>query len=319
MTESEPSVLVAGEALIDFIPEQPGPLSQVETFDRRAGGAPANVAVGLSRLEERPWLCTTLSTDPFGEFLADRLAKEGIPERFITRVENSTTLAFVSHGEDADREFSFHRQRTADTVLQTNVVDSATLSAVDWLVVGGVTLSTEPARSATFNLVERAQAAGCRIVFDPNTRPELWIDADDMTHTFDQMLQQTDILKATREDFGSIAFDATKESFAERLLQKGPEIVLLTEGRAGARAVAESNSPWDADEWHHSGYEIDTVDTTGAGDAFLAGAITALVANREPSELLAFANAVAALATTEAGAMTALPDRAAVDQLMEER
>ena len=302
MTESEPSVLVAGEALIDFIPEQPGPLSQVETFDRRAGGAPANVAVGLSRLEERPWLCTTLSTDPFGEFLADRLAKEGIPERFITRVENSTTLAFVSHGEDADREFSFHRQRTADTVLQTNVVDSATLSAADWLVVGGVTLSTEPARSATFNLVERAQAAGCRIVFDPNTRPELWIDADDMTHTFDQMLQQTDILKATREDFGPIAFDATKESFAERLLQKGPEIVLLTEGRARARPSVASNSPCAADDWHHSVYEIDTVHTTGPDDLFLARAITALVANRDPSELLALANAVVAFVPMSIGA-----------------
>ncbi len=319
MTESEPSVLVAGEALIDFIPDRPGPLSGVETFDRRAGGAPANVAVGLARLEETPWLCTTLSTDPFGEFLADRLASEGLPERFITRVENSTTLAFVSHGTEAEREFSFHRERTADTVLQTDVVDTATLSAVDWLVVGGVTLSTEPARSATFKLVERAQAAGCRIVFDPNTRPELWTDDDDMTLTFDQMLQQTNVLKTTREDFEPIAFDTTKESFTERLRQKGPEVVLLTEGRGGARAIAEGDSPWGDGEWHHTGYEIDAADTTGAGDAFLAGAITALVENREPSESLAFANAVAALATTEGGAMTALPDRAAVDQLMEER
>ncbi|TQQ79178.1 carbohydrate kinase [Halonotius terrestris] len=319
MTNSEPSVLVAGEALIDFIPDHPGALSHVETFDRRAGGAPANVAVGLARLEETPWLCSTISTDPFGEFLAERLASEGLPERFITRVENSTTLAFVSHGENADREFSFHRQRTADTVLQTDVVDTATLSAVDWVVVGGVTLSSEPARSATFKLVERARAADCRIVFDPNTRPELWTDTDDMTLTFDQMLEQTDVLKMTREDFEATAFNTTNEDFAERLLQKGPEIVLLTEGQAGARAIAESDSPWGGGKWQHPGYEIDAVDTTGAGDAFLAGAITAFVENRSPSKLLAFANAVAALATTEGGAMTALPDRDAVNDLMEGR
>src|SRR6056297_3893127 len=102
MTDSDPSVVVAGEMLVDFIPDSTGPLAAVETFDRRAGGAPANVAVGLARLEETPWLCTTLSTDPFGEFLAARLEDEGIPGQFITRVDNSTALAFVSHGEDAD-------------------------------------------------------------------------------------------------------------------------------------------------------------------------------------------------------------------------
>jgi len=319
MTESNPSVLVAGEMLVDFVPDSTGPLAAVEAFHRRAGGAPANVAVGLARLAETPWLCTTLSTDPFGEFLANRLASEGLTERFVTRVDNSTALAFVSHGEDADREFSFHRERTADTVLQTDVVDTATLAAVDRLVVGGVTLSAKPSRAATFELVERAQEAGCQIVFDPNTRPELWAESDDMALTLERMLRRTDVLKATHEDFEPTGIDAGGDGFANRLLEKGPEIVLLTEGTAGARAVAESESAWGQGEWHHSGYEIDAVDTTGAGDAFLAGAIAALVDESEPTDTLAFANAVAALATTKGGAMTALPDRAAVDKLSEEQ
>ena len=316
---TERSILVAGEMLVDFIPHAAGPLAEVETFDRRAGGAPANVAVGLARLDARPWFCTTLSTDPFGAFLADRLEAEGVPDRFVTRVDNATALAFVSHGETGDREFSFHRERTADTVLQTDVVDTATLSAVDWLVVGGVTLSAEPSRSATFELVDRAQEAGCGIVFDPNTRPELWAKADDMTLTLERMLRRTDVLKATREDFAPTAINTSSEGFAERLLEKGPEIVLLTEGTAGARAVATDDSAWGRGEWHHAGYEVEAVDTTGAGDAFLAGAIASLDESDEPTDTLAFANAVAALATTDGGAMTALPDRAAVDRFMEEQ
>lgn len=318
---TERSILVAGEMLIDFIPHAAGPLASVETFDRRAGGAPANVAVGLARLDARPWFCTTLSTDPFGAFLAARLEAEGIPERFVTRVDNSTALAFVSHGAEADREFSFHRERTADTVLQTDVVDTATLAAADWLVVGGVTLSAEPSRSATFELVERAREAGCRIVFDPNTRPELWAESDDMTLTLERMLRRTNVLKATREDFVPTAISTgdSGEGFAERLLEKGPDIVLLTEGTAGSRAVATEGSTWGRGEWHHPGYEVEAVDTTGAGDAFLAGAIASLDEGREPTETLAFANAVAALATTDGGAMTALPDRGAVDRFMEER
>lgn len=313
----EHAVLVAGETLIDFIPNSTGSLTGVETFHRRAGGAPTNVAVGLERLGETPLLCTTLSTDPFGEFLATRLRNEGLPERFITRVDNPTALAFVSHGSTADREFSFYREHTADTVLRTDVVDDDTLSAVDWVVVGGVTLTTDPARAATFELVERAKSAGCKIVFDPNTRPELW--GDDMTHTFERMLDKTDVLKATRADFDPTGIDADGDGFADRLLTTGPAVVLLTAGAAGAHAVAAAGSIWGRGEWHHSGYEVETVDTTGAGDAFLAGAITALTEHRGPTETLRIANAVAALATTGDGAMTALPHRTAVDRLVETR
>jgi len=230
---TEPRILVAGETLIDFIPDTVGPLSGVETFHRRAGGAPANVAVGLARLGETPGLCTTLSTDPFGEFLADRLTNEGIPETHLTRVDNPTALAFVSHGSDADREFSFHRERTADTVLQTDVVEPAALSAADWLVVGGVALSAEPARSAVFELVDRAREAGCRIGFDPNTRPELWAEDADLSLTLERMLLRTDLLKATREDFAPTALLDADAGFTDQLLDMGPDTVLETAGSEG--------------------------------------------------------------------------------------
>jgi len=249
------SILVAGETLVDFIPDTVGPLSSVETFHRRPGGAPANVAVGLARLGETPWFCTTLSTDPFGEFLADQLTAEGLPDAFITQVDHPTALAFVSHDPDADRGFAFYRERTADTVLQTDVVDLTTLADVDWLVVGGVSLSAEPGRSATFELVERAQQAGCGIVFDPNTRPELWSKHADITLTLERMLLRTDILKATRADFEPTAIDADGEEFAARLLEMGPDTVLLTEGASGSTVVTGPDAPWGAGEWHHPGYD----------------------------------------------------------------
>lgn len=316
---TEPSILVAGETLVDFIPDSTGPLAGVETFRRRAGGAPANVAVGLARLSECPWLCTTLSTDPFGEFLAERLTNEGIPEQYITYADNSTALAFVSHSETADREFSFHREQTADTVLQTDVVDPTTLRAVDWLVVGGVTLSAEPSRSATFELVKRAREANCGIVFDPNTRPELWDERDDFLVTLRRMLRRTDVLKATREDFEATSI-STDDGFANRLLELGPDTVLITEGTEGSRALGGADSVWGSGEWHHPGYSVDgVVDTTGAGDAFLAGVLAGLADETGPTESLAFANAVAALATTEQGAMAALPDETTVSAFLAER
>jgi fructokinase len=307
-----PRIVVAGETLVDFIPATAGPLADVETFDRRAGGAPANVAVGLTRLDERPWLCTTLSTDGFGDFLAETLDAEGVPDRFVTRVDRPTALAFVSHDADGDRQFTFVREDTADTRLRTDVVDDDALEAADWVVVGGVPLTAEPARSATFDLVERARASGCRVAFDPNTRPELW--GEDPTQTLDRMLSLTDLLKATRADFAPTTMPTADEAFGRRLLERGPDTVLATAGPAGARAVAGPSSPWGRGEWSHDGYDADAVDATGAGDAFLAGALAALVDGTGPEETLAFADAVAAVATTAGGAMAALPDRATVER-----
>ena len=107
--------LVAGEALIDFIADSHGPLTAVESFSRRAGGAPASVAVGLARLDRTPWFCTALATDAFGDHLATVLDREGVRDRFVRREPDAqTALAIVSHSEDADREFTFYRQGTAD-------------------------------------------------------------------------------------------------------------------------------------------------------------------------------------------------------------
>jgi len=306
-------VLVAGETLIDFIPDDPGPLGDVDSFSRRAGGAPANVAVGLARLDRTPWFCTALADDPFGAHLGGVLDREGIPDRFVTTVpDRQTALAFVSHGRDADREFTFYRSDTADRRLDTSVVDDETLDEVDVVAVGGVTLTAEPARSATFDLVERARDRNCRVFFDPNVRPELW--EVDPAPAIERMLSATDVLKATREDLDGAGLPAAPRE----ILDAGPDVVLLTEGRSGARLVSDGNAAWGAGEWSHPGYDVDdVVDTTGAGDAFAAGAIAALTDDADPSELLAFANAVAALSTTRGGGMTALPDRRTVAELVD--
>ena len=308
-------VLVAGETLIDFIPDRTGSLSAVESFSRRAGGAPANVAVGLARLDRTPWFCTALATDAFGDYLATVLDREGIPDRFVSREADArTALAFVSHGADADREFTFYRAETADRQFDAGGVPDDVLESVDVVVVGGVTLTVEPARSATFELVERAQAMGCRVCFDPNVRPELW--EVDPVPTVRRVLSATDLLKVSREDL----VDGPLPEEPEALLDAGPNAVFLTEGDAGARLVAADGSPWGRGEWRHGGYRVDdVVDTTGAGDAFTAGVVAGLVDGATPEELLAFANAAAAVSTRSAGAMTALPERTAVRRIREER
>jgi fructokinase len=316
-------VLVAGETLIDFIPQQTGPLASVEAFSRGAGGAPANVAVGLAHLDVVPDFWTRVGDDAFGDHLRDVLAEAGLDDTYVAvDPEAKTGLAFVSLGEEAEREFSFHRHESADTRLRPGRIDDATLSTVGWVHVGGVTLADEPARAATLDLVERARETAT-VSFDPNARPELWAGDDvSFPETVDDVLRLIDVLKATPDDLAEAEIDYDDpETTAERLLDRGPHTVFLTLGSEGSFAAASAEAPWSDGPTtvSHPGYTVDPVDTTGAGDAFTSGVVAALADGATLDEALAFANAVAAVTTTAQGAMTALPTREAVAAFRDEQ
>ena len=312
-------VLVTGETLIDFIPDGHGTLDDVETFHRRAGGAPSNVAVGLARLGDPPLFWTRVGDDPFGDHLVDALREAGVRESLIERDPDAdTTLAFVSRASDADRAFSFYRDGTADTRMQRGAVDDDSLADVGWVHAGAVALAADPTRTATFDLMSRA-ADDAVVSFDPNARPELFVDGD-FPGTCRRAFDLADVVKATVEDLVAADLadgDATDDdapALARAVCERGPHTALVTRGADGALARATPAAPWNPKSEpivvEHGGYPVDAVDVTGAGDAFTAGAIAALSDGDPLDEALAFADAVAARSTTATGAMAALPTRA---------
>ncbi|QCW03748.1 sugar kinase [Natrinema pallidum] len=312
-------VLVVGETLIDWVPERPGPLATVAGFERRPGGAPANVAVALARLENPPLFWTRVGDDPFGRYLEGTLADHGLPDRFVERdAAAKTALAFVTHDESGDRKFTFYRDGTADTRLEPGRIDDATLSDCDWVHAGGVTLSSGPAREATLDVLERAAAADCTVSFDPNFRAELWADGETFARVVGDALAHVDMCFATVAELEALGFSGETPTAVARATVdgSGTHAVFVTRGEEGALAVAADDAPWPAAAVDHPGFAVETVDTTGAGDAFVAGAIIALREGRGLEDTVAFANAVAATATTAPGAMTALPTRDEVAPLL---
>ncbi|WP_254763839.1 sugar kinase [Natrinema marinum] len=314
------NVLVTGETLIDFIPERSGPLEEVAGFERRPGGAPANVAVALARLERPPFFWTRVGDDSFGRYLERTLAEYGLPDRFVERdADAKTALAFVTHDETGDREFSFYRDGTADTRLEPGRIDDETLAACEWVHAGGVALSSGTARAATLDLLERAAAAGCTVSFDPNWRPELWSDEETFAAAMDDALAHVDVCFATVAELEALGVDGdSPRGLARAAIDRwSGHTVVLTRGSEGAVAAAGDDAPWSADAVEHPGFDVDAVDTTGAGDAFVGGAIDALQRGHDLADAAAFANAVAATATTAPGAMTALPTREDVTAVLE--
>ncbi|MBX0323206.1 carbohydrate kinase [Halomicroarcula sp. F13] len=304
---SDPTVLVAGDTLVDFVPERPGPPGDAGGYRPKFGGSGANVALALDRIGVPPLFWTRLATDDFGAFLRSHLDDSAIPDSFVvTDPEARTTLAVVTHDADGDRSFTFYREGGADTRFQTGTVPDETLDAVSWVHTTGVTESVEPSRSATLELQQRA-SEHCTVSLDPNWRPEMWESHHEFRAVVRGSLEAVDVVKATPEDLAAAGFEHDDpERLARAVTDYGPHTVVLTMGDAGALCYGTDASPVQGVA-RHPGYDVDVVDTTGAGDAFLAAFIAALTNGvRDADDALSLANAAGAVATTQAGAVSAL-------------
>ncbi|MGA9533313.1 MAG: PfkB family carbohydrate kinase [Anaerolineales bacterium] len=313
-------VVVHGELLIDFISTSPGqPLELVRTFERAAGGAPGNVAVGLARLGVAVAFMGQVGEDAFGRYLAATLQEEGVdtvPLSFTSQAR--TGLAFVSLSTEGEREFLFYRKPSADMLYTPDQVDRNLLAAASLLHVGSISLTVEPARSATLAAVEFAVEHGIPISFDPNLRLDLWPSAQMARQSIERILRLAQIIKLSEEELRFVSGESGDLVAAARSLwHPDMRILVTTEGPDGCTYLTESL------QGHVAGFEVATVDTTGAGDGFMAGLLSGVLRPstdlQDPRKLTAicrYANAVGALTTTARGAIPALPTSAAVADLL---
>jgi fructokinase len=318
MTDDAPlDVLVFGEALVDFFPERPGiPLVECDVFQRQLGGAPANVAVGLARLGVRVSLMTLVGPDAFGTFVRDRLAAEGVDVRGVGVHRTAKTgVTFVAVGAHGERSFLFFRHPSADQMIAEHDVDEALLARAHVVHVGSSTLSREPARAATLKAIATARRAGCLISSDPNWRAHLWENPAEAAPMLQALVAQCDIVKVSDDELAPLTGVTDAEEGAARLRALGCPLVVVTLGARGCYVETATGRDW------LPGERVDVVDTTGAGDGFVAGLLATLVprfrAGRRPAELdfaevreaCRLGNKIGAAVVTKLGATTGLPAR----------
>jgi len=322
-----PDVICLGEALIDFIPFESGcSLEEVTAFRKAPGGAPANVAAGLSKLGNPSAFLGKVGDDPFGHFLANTFERNGVDVSHMLFDRSALTgLAFVSLSAAGVPEFMFYRNPSADMLLRPDEIRPEFIRSARAFHYGSITLISEPSKSATETAANLAREAGLLISYDPNLRKPLWPSLD---HAREQMLAAMawpQFVKMSEEELEFLSGAADLAEGSGRLMEAYPNIRLMavTCGADGCyfrSARAEGRIP---------SFRVEVVDTTGAGDGFVAGTLSGLLGRisrpEEISDLGAddlrevfrFANAVAALTTTKPGAITAIPGREDVEGLLQ--
>ncbi|KAK0598777.1 hypothetical protein LWI29_037891 [Acer saccharum] len=319
VSETKESSLVVcfGEMLIDFVPTINGlALAEAPAFKKAPGGAPANVAVGIARLGGSSAFIGKVGEDEFGYMLADILKENNVNSdglRFDPGAR--TALAFVTLRSDGEREFMFYRNPSADMLLQEAELDLDLIRKAKIFHYGSISLITEPCKSAHIAAAKAAKEAGVVLSYDPNLRLPLWPSAEKAREGILSIWETADIIKISEEEISFLTKgeDPNNDEVVRKLFHPNLKLLLVTDGPDGCRYYTKDFSG------KVQGLKVDTVDTTGAGDAFVAGTLSQLAVDlsllekeEQLRDALRFANACGALTVMERGAIPALPTREAV-------
>ncbi|KAH9727562.1 putative fructokinase-4 [Citrus sinensis] len=282
---SSSSLIVSfGEMLIDFVPTVSGvSLAEAPGFLKAPGGAPANVAIALG-------------DDEFGHMLAGILKENGVSADGINFDQGArTALAFVTLRADGEREFMFYRNPSADMLLRPDELNLELIRSAKVFHYGSISLIVEPCRSAHLEAMKAAKEAGALLSYDPNLRLPLWPSPEEAREQIMSIWDKAEVIKIDDES-------------ALSLWHPNLKLLLVTLGEHGCRYYTKSfKGAVDA-------FHVNTVDTTGAGDAFVGALLGKLVDDQSVledetrlREILKFANACGAITTTKKGAIPALP------------
>lgn len=310
-----------GEILIDFTMHGKNEQGQ-RIFVQNPGGAPVNVMAAMAKLGAKTAFIGKAGNDMHGRFLKETLDSCGIDSRgFSLSDDYFTTLAFVDVKPDGEREFSFARNHGADKMLDKSDIPLDLIRSSGIFHIGSISLTNEPARSATLFAVQKAKESGCVISYDPNYRASLWKDTKTAKKQMRNILSFADLVKMSEEEIELLTDENSYEKAAAILLKAGVKIAVITLGKEGAYVQAHDGGKIV------KGFKNKAVDATGAGDSFWGGFLYQFarygktpdeVTISKAAEFANFGNAAASVCVESQGAIPAMPTMEQVSRKMKE-
>ena len=315
-------VVALGELLVDFtenvISAQGNPM-----LEANPGGAPCNVLSMLQNLGKKTAFIGKVGDDAFGQMLTQAVRNQGInTENLVADDTVHTTLAFVHTDKDGDRSFSFYRNPGADMMLRWDEIHEDMLADTKIFHFGTLSMTDGQIEKVTKKAVEKAKSEGALISFDPNLRPPLWKDLEDAKRHMWYGISQCDILKISDDEIAFLTGTDDIDRGIEAILEQSqPALVCATMGKNGSKAFYKGTCVF-CDPFLRD----DTIETTGAGDTFMACVLNAVLekglealSEKDLFEIIQFANAAASLVTTRKGALRVMPEYEEIAKLLEDK
>lgn len=310
-------IIVLGEAVIDLFAESGAKLRAAKSFQPAPGGAPANVAVALARLGADVGFIGKVGADDYGEFLIELLASEGVETtHFVTDPHGPTMLAVVATPSPTEQQFILYNG--ANELISIDDLPQAAIVAADIFIYGSITLAGKSG-SAALQAATWAKDAGKHVIFDVNLRPALWPNLDQARQQIDRSVASATIIKLNEIELEFLTGETAPAVGSQQLIERGIQLCCVSLGEEGAYFNNGRT------QGHVAAFPIDVQDTTGCGDAFVAGLAFQLeklatpIGNLEYASLhdmIRFGNACGALTATQLGAMSASPQIDAVRALL---
>ena len=319
-----PKTLCIGELLIDFVSTTfDVTLAGAPEFAKAAGGATANVAVGLARLGVDSGFIGKIGAEPFGDFLREKLEQCRVDTtNLISEAGRRTTLAFVATRSDGAKDILFYRNPGADMLLTPDEIDAAYVQSADVFHYGSCSLSHQPVRDATVRAIQYAKDAGAFISYDPNLRLMMWDAPEDAKYWIWEVMPYANVVKAADEEWEFITDTPELEEGSERILEAGVDLVIATLGEHGCYYNNGSH------QGYVDGFKVEVIDPLGAGDGFVAAMLTQIMNStggvgelpelddNQLREMLRYANAAGALTTQKIGVIPALPTASEIETFL---
>lgn len=322
-------VVCFGEALIDMLSNKVNgdTTTEHETFTQFAGGAPANVSVALAKLGGNSYFCGMLGRDPFGDFLHHSLLEHGVKTDYVLLTDKAkTALAFVSLDQQGERTFSFYRPPSADLCFTRDDFQMQWFEQTAIFHFCSNSLTEPGIQEATQAGIALAKKNHSLVSFDVNLRKNLWPQQSDPFGVIWSVMSGVDVLKVSKEELEFLCANQTSEQTIDRLLQCGCQLIVISDGGNPLRWIT-SKMQGEIDP-----PQVNMVDATAAGDAFVGGLLfklqcffenkgdlVALLNHKsELCNILRFACACGAHAASLYGAFPSLPSLSSLGALTRE-
>lgn len=309
-----------GELLVDFTEHGHSEGGQ-RLFEQNAGGSVANLVAAASRCGARTAFIGKVGNDMHGQFLKTAMEQVGVDMQHLVLANDVfTTLAFVALNASGERAFSFARKPGADTCLMESELPREVLMNTRIFHTSSLSLTDEPARTATYRAIKIARGGGAVITYDPNYRASIWRGEAEAVDAMRSLIKTADIIKLSDEETRLLTDTDDPALASKRLVDAGVSIVIVTLGRDGAFVRVGGQTKLVP------GFAANAVDTTGAGDAFFGGFLYRFLQQKKRAEDVSlseacdcalFGNAVASLCVERRGGIPAMPELNSVLERLE--